>query len=78
MPTVIKPSKTYSLPKECEISIRQCLSKSHLLLTKTESEIELFGKSIFENVIKFLVKNKNDKVTIQNVNSFLAGMPIKD
>jgi hypothetical protein len=78
MQTVIKSNKTYSLPKECEMSILRFLSKQQALVAKTELEIETFGKSIFENVIKFLVTTKNDKVTIQSVNLFLARMPIKD
>lgn len=78
MQTVTKPSQNYSLPEECKISIQKFVSKSQILVSKTELEIEIFGKSIFENVIKFLVETRNDKVTIQSVNTFLAGMPIKD
>ncbi|MEK7723656.1 MAG: hypothetical protein AAB336_04855 [Acidobacteriota bacterium] len=78
MQTIIKSNNNYSLPNECKMSILQFLSKNKALISKTELEIEGFGKSIFENVIKFLVETKNDKITIQSVNIFLAGMPIKD
>ena len=76
MPKAINSSKNYSLPKECEISILRFLSKSKVLTSKTKSEIEVFGKSIFENVIKFFghnQKRQNNSPKRQHFSSRNAG-----